>query len=65
MPSRSLAEEAVERFGLLQVHGFPAAAHVGFKPRKTGSTDPATGLAVGPHPKLRRAAVGLHASWSH
>ena len=43
MPSQSLAEEAVERFGLLQVHGFPAPAHVGLKTRKTGSADPATG----------------------
>ena len=28
MPSRRLAEKAVERFGLLQVHGFPAPTHV-------------------------------------
>jgi hypothetical protein len=26
MPSRSLAEEAVERFGLLQVYGFPSGS---------------------------------------
>jgi hypothetical protein len=28
MPRRRLAEKAVERFGLLQVHGFPAPTHV-------------------------------------
>ena len=28
MPSPRLAEKAVERFGLLQVHGFPAPTHV-------------------------------------
>jgi hypothetical protein len=28
MPSWRLAEKAVERFGLLQVHGFPAPTHV-------------------------------------
>ena len=45
MPSRRLAEKAVERFGLLQVHGFPSPAHVGLKTRKTGNADSATGLA--------------------
>ena len=60
MPRRSLAQEAVERFGLLQVHGFPAPAHVGLKTKKTGNADPATGLAKLAAPgELRRAAGRL------
>ena len=68
MPSRRLAEKAVERFGLLQVHGFPAPTHVQL-PRelappkggeRTGNADPETGLAkLAALGELRRAAGRL------
>ena len=40
VPGQSLAEESVERFGLLQVHRFSRPVHVRHKRRKTGSADP-------------------------
>ena len=62
MPSRRLAEEAVERFGLLQVHGCPAPTHVQLSHRqragKTGNADPATGLAKLASARGMRRAAG-------
>ena len=63
MPSRRLAEKAVERFGLLQVHGFPAPTHVQLPlelaPPKGGERPATLDPAAGTPPSAAASAALL------